>query len=317
MGTDLGLVRVSVTAANDPASRAAAARIEAELRQARHFRVEIQPAAAADLKLNVAMQPGRLLITTEHAASRNAALYLALRSVELSANAHALAHTAGAPQVSIVQGQLKPTPQPLRYERFLFTGVIVLMMLSGGVLSLAFALAGQREQSVLKAHATWPLPPRLYLAGVVGARLLLLVLAALVFLGLGQGVFGLGMNFDLQRSAAVVLLLVMGSALFLAMGFCLAARSRNVAATEMLGNAVYYPMLLLGDLTLPLRELPGGLDRWLHWMPTNQLAAGLRTALFDTAPYTWPWPLVAYLAALLLVFSTLGVRRFRFVGGEH
>jgi ABC-2 type transport system permease protein len=318
VGNDLGLVRVSIATADGPASQAAAARIESELRQARLFRVEMRPAGApADLSLQVQVRPGHVTVTTEHAPSRSAALYLALRSVERSASAYALAHTAGAPEVVVAAGGRSTGPQPLRYDRFLFTGVIVLMMLSGGVLSLAYALAGQREQNVLKAHATWPLPPRLYLAGVVAARLLLLLLAALAFLGLGQWLFGLDMLFDLPRLAATCMLLVLGSALFLALGFCLAARSRNVASTELLGNAVYYPLLLLGDLTLPLRELPGGLDRLLHWMPTNQLAAGLRTALFDPAPYTWPWVLLVYLVALLLAFAVLGARSFRFVGGER
>jgi len=94
---------------------------------------------------------------------------------------------------------------------------------------------------VLKALATWPLPPRLYLAGVVGARLLLLVAGACSFLLLGQLLLGLDLALEPMRLASALLQLVLGSALFLAIGFCLAARSASVAATELIGNAVYYP----------------------------------------------------------------------------
>ena len=37
--------------------------------------------------------------------------------------------------------------EPLPFDRFLYSGIVVLMLLSGGILSLAYVLTSQREQN--------------------------------------------------------------------------------------------------------------------------------------------------------------------------
>lgn len=44
---------------------------------------------------------------------------------------------------------------------------------------------------------------------------------------------------------------------------------------ELIGDVVYYPMLLLGDITVPLRPLVFERDRLLRWPPPPQLAGRL------------------------------------------
>ncbi len=314
VGNDLGIVRVHVAAAaGDAAAIEAAQRIEAAVLDSRLYRVQrVERPEAADLALAVATRDGVLRVDARHAASRSGALYLTLRAAEQASLEQALRRAGQAGSVRFERQAQAGAVAPLRFDRFLFSGVVVLMMLSGGVLSLAYALAGQREQQVLKPYATWPISPRLYLCGVVGARFVLILLGALLFLAAGEWVFGLQLLMSPARAASALLLLSLGALLFLAIGFCLAARSRSAAMTETLGNAVYYPMLLLGDLTIPLRELPWGLSSVLQWLPTNQIAGGLRLALFEPGPYTWPWALQGGLAAATLAIALLGAAAFRF-----
>jgi len=189
------------------------------------------------------------------------------------------------------------------YRRFLFSGVLVLMLLSGGLLSVALMLIGQREQGILTLPAIWPIRPHTWLLAVLGTRALVLVVAAITFLLLGCALLDLGIRWSAARALDVVVTLSLGVAAFLSMGHAVAARCRSGATTELVANSLYYPMLLLGDLTIPLGELPLGADRLLAWLPTVRIAGGLRSALWAPVHDAPSWSLYGYL--LLVIGASL------------
>ncbi|UXI66188.1 ABC transporter permease [Tahibacter amnicola] len=322
IGRDLGALRIAIVADEDAASQALAERIQFGLREATLYRAEFVPSSSpqeSNISLRIhagrdAAAPPRVVL--DYLPGYSSALYLGIKSIERTALEYALERTPSAATVEVVRQARHGTAEPLGFDRFLFSGIIVLMLLSGGVLSLAYALTGQREQNILKPLALFPLRPAIYLLGVMGARLIVMVVAAVAFASLGATVFGLPMQVSPQRIFAGFLLVVAGGTVFMSIGFAIASRTHSSAAAELVGNAVYYPLLLLGDLTIPLRELPLGLERVLHWMPTNQLAAGIRDALYVDTPFQWPWTLFGYLAATSALFLVIGARAFRF-RGEH
>lgn len=218
---------------------------------------------------------------------------------------------SGAAEVAVQNPDPDASIVP-EYRRFLFSGVLVLMLLSGGVLSLALMLAGQREQGILKLPGIWPISPLAWLAGVVGTRASIMLVAALGFVLIGHFVLGIHVRTEPVRLLAAGIVVALASLLFLAIGYLIAARTGGSAGAELMGNALYYPMLLLGDLTIPLRELPLGLDRLLHWLPTSQVVGGLRGLLWDGGALTLPWALYAYLLAGISVCVLAAGRAFRF-----
>ncbi len=202
--------------------------------------------------------------------------------------------------------------EALAYRRFLFSGVLVLMLLSGGLLSVALMLSGQREQGILILPAVWPVRPQFWLAFVLGTRGLVLVVAALAFLVVGHLLPGMALHLSPVRALDALVILILAVAVFLALGHAVAARSGSIATTELVANSLYYPMLLLGDLTIPLRELPFGLEQALAWLPTTQVAGGLRDALWAPVHQGPSWGLYAYLLATVLACVLLAGRVFNF-----
>ncbi|MFB5855315.1 ABC transporter permease [Stenotrophomonas maltophilia] len=198
------------------------------------------------------------------------------------------------------------------YRRFLFSGVLVLMLLSGGLLSVALMLIGQREQGILTLPAIWPIRPHTWLLAVLGTRALVLVAAALTFLLLGHGILDLGIHWSVVRVFDVVVTLSLGVVAFLSMGHAVAARCGSGATTELVANSLYYPMLLLGDLTIPLRELPFGVDRVLSWLPTTQIAGGLRSALWSPVHDMLSWSLHGYLLVVIAASLVIAGTGFKF-----
>ncbi|WOB47932.1 ABC transporter permease [Xanthomonas hydrangeae] len=198
------------------------------------------------------------------------------------------------------------------YRRFLFSGVLVLMLLSGGLLSVALMLIGQREQGILCLPAVWPIHPRAWLCAVLGTRGAVLVVAALTFLILGHLLLDMGVRVSPMRILDTVVILSLGVVAFLSMGHAVAARCGSSATAELVANSLYYPMLLLGDLTIPLRELPFGIDRVLVWLPTTQIAGGIRAALWAPVHDAPAWTLYGYLVIAAALSFLIAGKGFKF-----
>lgn len=228
---------------------------------------------------------------------------------DLLAN-HALLR-AGVRATSLVSST-REVNEAQAYRRFLFSGVLVLMLLSGGFLSVSLMLIAQREQGILTLPAIWPISPYTWLFTVLGTRGAVLLVAALCFLLFGHVTADIGIHWSPARMFDLVVTLTLAVVMFLSIGHAVAARCRSEATAEFVSNSIYYPMLLLGDLTIPLRELPMGLDRILVWLPTTQVAGALRSVLWAPLHDGPSWPQHAYLvlvtaASVLIAGASFGL----------
>lgn len=340
VGTDLGTLDVRVVDLDrTPTSKALIKQVERSFAASRLLRTHVvvegtgapSPSARTVVRMTIPAGFGERIasrgapatVALTHQVTLSPPLYVAVQTIERSTIDFANAAHA-TPQLVAVTSNGLAAQRALtneaapgqgaaqRFDQFLFSGVIVLMLMSGGMLSLPLALAGQREQKMYRYNAVWPLPPGVFLAGVIGARVTVMLAASVLFLAMGAWVFAVSPRFAPAHLAAALTLVLAGGLLFASIGFLVAATARTVTTAELVGNLLYYPMLLLGDITVPLRQLPFELDRYLRWLPPAQLADGLRQVLFGPGDLAWPWGLLTYLAAVSLLLFFLGQRTFRF-----
>src|SRR5919106_4851361 len=111
----------------------------------------------------------------------------------------------------------------LHYIDFLVPGILGLTIMQLGLFGVAFGFVQMKRTGALRRLFATPTPPGYFLAGQIASRLVL----ALVQVGI---LLGIGLWFGLQLVGSVVLLLavaVLGSVIFLAMGFAVAGWARN------------------------------------------------------------------------------------------
>ena len=84
----------------------------------------------------------------------------------------------------------------------------------------------------------------------------------------------------------MLLLLVVGTAAFSALGLLMAGALR-AEATLAAANGVYLVLLLLGGIVFPLSRLPGALQGFAKVLPGTALATGLRRVLEAGASMPW------------------------------
>jgi ABC-2 type transport system permease protein len=177
--------------------------------------------------------------------------------------------------------------------------IFALAIISSAFTGQAIALGFDRRYGVLKRLSASALPRWLLVAGrvcgalvVVAIQIALLAVTALI----------LGWRFPLSGLPWVVLLIVLGTLTFGALGVLLggALRAEIVLA---LANIIWFVLLMVGGVAL---SVPVG---FVHLLPSAALAEALETAVVHgTAPGVGP---VAVLVAWGVVAGALATRTTR------
>lgn len=111
--------------------------------------------------------------------------------------------------------------------------------------NLAVTLSIRRDAGVLKRLRAMPLPPWVYMGGVIGSAIVIAVLLVAVTLLIGRAAFGV----DLPRHAAGLLVAVtVGTLCFCPLGLALAALIPNGESAPAIVNAVLFPVVFISGV---------------------------------------------------------------------
>jgi len=239
-------------------------------------------------------------------SSRAAARTIEIAMVGCVARAHGVAPD------SVVRFENTSTGKsPLDYGYFFATGILVMAFMIIGMNSTADGIATLRERNTFKIYVCFPVSRLVFLASVLTARIVMMLLSATVLLLVAR--YGFGIQLPLWRLQALraVPVVLIGSAMLLSFGTLLASRGGSLAEVELWCNLTYYPLLFFSDLTIPLTAVPSWLRGVIHLIPTNQFAVAMRGVFIENASYAqMAFPIVAMTCWALLAL-TLGTLRFR------
>lgn len=179
---------------------------------------------------------------------------------------------------------------------FLAPGLLALAVLSTAFTGQAIATGFERRYGVLKRLGATPLP-RWGL--MVAKTACVLVVELLQVVLLGAIAFALGWS-PHGNPAAVLLLLVLGTAAFSGLGLLMAGTLR-AEATLAAANLVFILLLVGGGVIVPLDKFPGAVANVLDLTPIAALSDGLRDVLQHGAAMPWAD------AGILAVWAVLGL----------
>ncbi len=200
------------------------------------------------------------------------------------------------------------TPEVDYFDTVLL-GLLGLGIMTNSIISIAVRISTYRNQSVLKRLLVTPLPVWKFFAGEIAAHLLLALVQALIILAVGVFVFG----GDIHGSLGWVLLIVLlGTVVFLNIGFILSAWARSPAAASGMGNAVALPMMFLAGAFFSTASLPWLLPYAAQVLPLTPMLDALREVAINSAPLWETWPQLAALGAWAVATALVAVRVFRF-----
>ena len=188
-------------------------------------------------------------------------------------------------------------------------GLLGLGIMMNSIISIAVRISTFRNQSILKRLLVTPLPIWKFFAAEIIAHVLLALVQAGIILALGVFVFGGHVHGNLLW---VLVITILGSIVFLNIGFILSAWAKSPAAASGMGNAVAMPMMFLAGTFFSTAALPWVLPEVAMVLPLTPMLAALRDVAIESAPISDTWPYLAALGAWVLVTGLGAVKVFKF-----
>jgi ABC-2 type transport system permease protein len=172
-----------------------------------------------------------------------------------------------------------------------------------GIMGLTITMATYREKGILRRLRITPLRPQVILVAQVAVLFLMTVAGMLLLILAGKLVYHL--RFD-GNALHVALAFVLGSLSFFSLGFVLASVMPNARTAQVVGMAIFYPMLFLSGAGLPLEILPEAMRKISKFLPLTHvvtLLRGLWAGDLWNQHITEVWVLLGVLAAGVLISS--------------
>ncbi|MFC7441640.1 ABC transporter permease [Laceyella putida] len=162
---------------------------------------------------------------------------------------------------------------PLSYVDFLVPGILSLMIMSTNLNGVAGTISSWRERGILRRMQGTPLSSATFIAGQMTARILFNTVQALVVLLVAY------LAFDVHVYGAwwvLILFILLGTFTFMSIGFIVASLAKTPESASPIAGLISFPMMFVGGIFFPIRELPELLQPLVKAIPIGYLTDALR-----------------------------------------
>jgi len=249
--------------------------------------------------------PGYLPLTAYTSDAQAAAGQTALLIANAVVAQALVAGGGGSPAPLVVVEEV--AGRNLGYIDFLVPGILGMTIMQLGLFSVAFGFVQLKRTGTLRRLFATPTSPGYFLTAQVSSRLIIAIVQVLILLGIG-----LWFGVQLVGSLAIVLgLSLLGSAVFLAMGFGVAGWARTENQAAPVANLLSLPMMFLSGTFFPREVMPEFLQTITRFLPLTYLNDALRAVINDGAGWDVIGTDVLGLVVWAIITFVIATRLFR------
>jgi ABC-2 type transport system permease protein len=195
-----------------------------------------------------------------------------------------------------------------RYIDFLVPGLVGLGIMSNTLWGLGFSIVDARRRKLTKRLMATPMSRTYFLLSYILWRLGILVVEVGVPVGFGALAFGVPMR---GRFLDFVIVCIVASLSFSALGLLIASRARTIEAVSGLMNLLQVPMWILSGVFFSAQRFPDAVQPFIKALPLTALIDALRAHMLQGATLAQLLPQIAVLGAWLVVSFVLALKLFR------
>jgi len=267
---------------------------------------QLSPSAAAE-----ALRTGKVALVAEPGPN-GAVLYDFDNTNPEGRTARMLAERAverAAGRVDPVAGIDRLMREPgSRYIDFLIPGLLGMNLMGSAIWGMGFAIVDARRRKLMKRLIATPMPRHYYLLSFLLSRLIMLVVEVGFLVGFGVLVFKVPVRGSL---ADLVVLCVLASLSFGALGLLIASRARTIEAASGLMNLVMMPMWIVSGVFFSAQRFPDMLQPVIRALPLTATIDALRANMLQGSNLPQVSPQLLVLAVWLAVCFPLALKLFR------
>jgi len=199
------------------------------------------------------------------------------------------------------------TPSDAVWMRVVLPVFAALLIALSAVISLVTIISIYREGGILKRLRATPLRPTTILTAHVVVKLLFTALTLALLVAAGKRYYPAGVSVSFA-SATVALLIATWS--ILSMGFVVASLVPTARFAQPIGAAIFYPMVALSGLFVPIAAMPPGMRVVARLLPLTY-AVSLLKGIWQGDPWSAHLGDVAALIVVFAVCVAISSRVFR------
>ena len=200
------------------------------------------------------------------------------------------------------------TDRSFSYIDFLLPGIVAMSIMQMGLFSVAFGFIELKRLGILRRLFATPVRPRTFLVAQVTTRLIVSILQTLVLIAVAVLLFDAEI---VGNIAGILVLAILGGAVFLSLGFAVAGWAKNENVAAPLANIVAMPMMFLSGVFFGRDAMPDVLQSVTAYLPLTYLADGMRSISSDGDALWSQTTNMLGLAVWLLLSFALAARLLR------
>lgn len=166
------------------------------------------------------------------------------------------------------------------YLDFLLPGLLAFTLMQLSIAGSGFNIVEYRRKGILKRLFVTPIKPKDFIYSIVIARMSIViiqlsVLIAFALLVLDVRIVGSLINF--------YFLIILGTFIFLCLGFCLGSIAKTQQAVMAVGNIVIFPQIFLSGIFYPIESMPELIQPIAYILPLSFVSTGMREIAINGA----------------------------------
>lgn len=165
---------------------------------------------------------------------------------------------------------------PLTIAQFYAPALAAFAAASATYTNIGVGQAIARDERILKRFRSTPLPPWIYMAGVVGSAIWLAFIATVGMISIGVVAYGLEIYVD--RLPAAIVTFAVGVTAFAALGLALAAVSPTGDTAPAVANATLLPVAFISNVFIPIQDPAPWLEFLGDFFPLKHFVVPLQDA---------------------------------------
>ena len=210
-----------------------------------------------------------------------------------------------APMFSITIEDVQARSQ--RYIDFLLPGLMALTLMNLSIAGSGFNVVEYRRKGILKRLFVTPIEPKDFIIAIVFARLTIVLVQLTVLITLAVVLLDIRI---IGNFFAYYFVVILGTVVFLCLGFSLGSLAKTQETIGALGNIVIMPQIFLSGVFYPIESMPEWVQPLAHLLPLSFVSTGMREIANAGAALTEIIPSLLGIAVWLTISFLAATRLF-------
>lgn len=195
-----------------------------------------------------------------------------------------------------------------RYIDFLVPGLLALTIMQISIAGSGYNIVEFRRKGILKRLFVTPIRPGHFIGGLVMSRLVITVIQVSFLLAVAVVLLGVPVEGNVIELLGLI---VLGSSIFLSLGFWMGSLAKTQQAIMLLGNLVTLPQIFLSGVFFSIDAMPDLLQPIARLLPLSFVVSSVREVIVNGVSIAAQIPTVIGLIVWLVISLLLAIKFFR------